>query len=303
MGSCCSLQRGHGHGHGGDPAAEGIGGAAAVIENAAFHMNTNNSNSDVETRQRTRTASTSERCNRCRTKIQFCTCDVRRNTQSMQNRKLKSVPGKSLRAGGKRKTAETGRTGEGASHNDTAVSKRPPASARCAQCSAIEDLCMCGASETTPPTLVGGVDTGRAGGKGKPSRGSMRASQQHHHHRQQHLLPQKKSRAAKVKRMALSSDDLARTCAGLGLDAAYSDSGGAKVQLAISKILVEETASEAALERFGTSGKIPEELMELATGELLRAVGVTRLGIMIEEGQWEEQEARDGSTEGEVRDA
>lgn len=114
---------------------------------------------------------------------------------------------------------------------------------------------------------------------------------------------QQQQAVPRVQRIVLSSIDLALKCAGLGLDdghASYVDGGAAKVKKAIVKLREGKRATAAALAAFKKTQHVPQELLELAQGEVLRAIGVTRLGVLNAEVQWKEQGKRDGSREGEA---
>lgn len=118
---------------------------------------------------------------------------------------------------------------------------------------------------------------------------------------------QQQQSVPRVQRIVLSSNDLALKCAGLGLDnghTSYVDSGAAKVKKAIVKLREGKTATAAALAALKKTQHVPQELLELAQGEVLRAIGVTRLGVLNAEVQWKEQGSRNGSSEGEqvIRD-
>ena len=76
--------------------------------------------------------------------------------------------------------------------------------------------------------------------------------------------------------------------AGLGLDASYSDSGGAKVQQAIAKLREEGKITAAALATWKETTQVPKELLEIAANQIVRVIGVTRVGILIADQQLEE---------------
>ena len=96
------------------------------------------------------------------------------------------------------------------------------------------------------------------------------------------------------------ADPALLTGAGLGLDASYSDSGGAKVELAIAKLKEEEKLSASALVKLNETKQLPEELLILAKDQVLRAMGVARFDVAIAEERWKAQGKRDGSREHEL---
>lgn len=137
MGSCCGK-----HHTRPAPPAPGANGRRTVVENVAFHRGRAEG-----APPRLRAATATPRCGRCKAKIQFCTCDVRRDT--MPSRKLQVVPRSASSAIGNRNSAQHPRrvmlTGSG-------PAKQPhhPPSQR----------------QQQPPRKKGG------GNKGKPKRNS-----------------------------------------------------------------------------------------------------------------------------------
>lgn len=79
--------------------------------------------------------------------------------------------------------------------------------------------------------------------------------------------------------------------AGLGLDASYDDKGASKVQSAITKIKEEAVQLQAAVHTFEKTGAIPDDLVHVAAEQLLRAIGVTRMGVLNVEQQLSEDHA------------
>ena len=268
MGSCCSK-----------PPAEPPPGAngRVVVENTAFDAvrAAERSGPSPPPPPRPRAATATPGCDRCKAKIQFCTCNMGGETAPPpSSRKLQVVRGKATATGGK--------AGSGA-----AQPRRVVLSAR-------------GPAKQQPPPKQRQQQSGA--GQRQQQQGKKRESIG------QSQRPAAKNSSSRrrpplVKRLVLSANDLARKCAGLGWDdgqASYADSGAAKVQKAIKKVREGKATTAAALAALKKTQHVPRALLKLAQGEVVRAIGVTRFDVLNAEVQWKEQGSRDGSREGEA---
>eukprot|EP00729_Bicosta_minor_P016676 gene16676-3389_t len=142
-------------------------------------------------------------------------------------------------------------------------------SARCNRCNAKMQSCTCDMRRDTMPSRKLQLMSGKAANPANTKREHPREQQN------------KKNHATQQQQQQLQG-------AGLGLDASYSDSGGAKVQQAIAKLREEEKVTAAALATLEETKQVPKELLDIAANEIARVIGVTRVGILSAEQQLEE---------------